>query len=67
MPKIFFIYSVTLIMPDKKIVDDYYSQINPSSDDSNKKALSKKPKIVAKKKIIVKKPKVTPVNEATPS
>ncbi|MBT3728744.1 hypothetical protein HOF65_08200 [bacterium] len=54
-------------MPDKKIVDDYYSQINPSSDDSNKKALSKKPKIVAKKKIIVKKPKVTPVNEATPS
>ena len=54
-------------MPEKKIVDDYYSQINPSSDDSSKNASTKKPIIVAKKKIIVKKPKVTPVIEATSS
>jgi len=44
-------------MPDKKIVDDYYSKIN-SSDSSSDKSKTAKPKIIAKKKIIVKKPKL---------
>lgn len=45
-------------MPDKKIVDDYYSQIDSSKSDENKSAKGIKPKIKAKKKIIVKKPKI---------
>lgn len=44
-------------MPDKKIVDDYYANINSNESDSwsweNK---TRKPKVVAKKKIVVKKP-----------
>jgi len=41
-------------MPDKKIVDDYYSQINSNSSSESKDA-QKKPIIAAKKKIIVRK------------
>ena len=41
-------------MPDKKIVDDYYSQINSNSSSEIKDA-QKKPLIAAKKKIIVRK------------
>jgi hypothetical protein len=44
-------------MPDKKIVDDYYSKIN-SSDNSSDNSNVAKPKVIAKKKIIVKKPKL---------
>lgn len=44
-------------MPDKKIVDDYYSQINSSDEAKNSKEEAvKKPKIIPKKKIVVKKP-----------
>ncbi len=41
-------------MSDKKIVDDYYSQINSNNSDEAKNA-PKKPVIAAKKKIVVKK------------
>jgi hypothetical protein len=41
-------------MSDKKIVDDYYSQINSKNGDDAKDA-PKKPIIAAKKKIVVKK------------
>ncbi len=44
-------------MPDKKIVDDYYANINSNeSNSSSWENNSKKPKVVAKKKIVVKKP-----------
>lgn len=43
-------------MVDKKIVDDYYSQINSSKDEKSENKA--KPKIVAKRKIIVKKPQI---------
>ncbi len=44
-------------MPDKKIIDDYYSQINSSNDwEKSSEENSKKPKIIPKKKIVVKKP-----------
>ena len=46
-------------MPEKNLVDDYYSQINSWADSSDGKEQKKKTKIVAKKKIIVKKPKAT--------
>ena len=39
-------------MSDKKIVDDYYSQINSKNGDDAKDA-PKKPIIAAKKKIVV--------------
>lgn len=42
-------------MVDKKIVDDYYSQINVSNSDQKKVNSEKKTKIVPKKKIIIKK------------
>ncbi len=45
-------------MPDKKIVDDYYSQIDSSNKNDDNKDDKKKTKVVAKKKIIVKKPKI---------
>ncbi|MDD2907828.1 MAG: translation initiation factor IF-2 [Candidatus Gracilibacteria bacterium] len=41
-------------MSDKKIVDDYYSQINPN-DSENKKEPVKKPIVATKKKIVVRK------------
>lgn len=41
-------------MSDKKIVDDYYSQINSKNSDDAKDA-PKKPVVAAKKKIVVKK------------
>jgi uncharacterized membrane protein len=50
-------------MPDKNIVDDYYSQMDSSSDESISKDVSKKPTIVAKKKIIVKKPQMVSTKE----
>ena len=49
-------------MADKKIVDDYYSQIDSSKDEKSEQKA--KPKIVARK-IIVKKPKVDSNKEAT--
>jgi hypothetical protein len=42
-------------MVDKKIVDDYYSQINVSNGEQKKVNSEKKTKIVPKKKIIIKK------------
>ncbi len=62
-PNIFFIYSVILIMADKNIVDDYYSQINSSEKDWNKDNSQKKPVVVQKKKIIIKKPTVVQKND----
>lgn len=62
-PNIFFIYSVILIMPDKKVVDDYYSQINSSNEEIDSNAKGQKPKIVVKKKIIVKKAKTHSEND----
>ncbi|MFK7780382.1 MAG: translation initiation factor IF-2, partial [Candidatus Gracilibacteria bacterium] len=50
-------------MPDKKVVDDYYSQIDSSGDRGDSNGKGKKPKIVVKKKIIVKKAKIIPKNE----
>ena len=44
-------------MPDKKIVDDYYSSMNSSEDSKDSSASSKKP-IIKAKKIIIKKPSV---------
>lgn len=43
------------LMVNKKIVDDYYSQINSWSENSDDKKKSNKPKVVVKKKIIIKK------------
>jgi len=42
-------------MSDKKIVDDYYSQINTNATE-DVKPTQKKPIITAKKKIVVRKP-----------
>ncbi len=50
-------------MPDKNIVDDYYSQIDSWEKVSNKNNESKKTVVVTKKKIIIKKPIVIPKKE----
>lgn len=48
------------MMPDKKVVDDYYSQIESSKEDGGSDSKAQKPKIVVKKKIIVKKTEMLP-------
>lgn len=50
-------------MADKNVVDDYYTQIDPSDKTPGKDIQANKPKIVAKKKIIIKKPKVVQNND----
>lgn len=50
-------------MPDKNIVDDYYSQIDSSEWASSKNNANKKPVVAIKKKIIVKKPNISPENK----
>ena len=50
-------------MVDKKVVDDYYSQIDPSSKDASGNNQKNKSPIVTKKKIILIKPKVVHRND----
>jgi hypothetical protein len=50
-------------MPDKKVVDDYYSQIDSCKEDANIKEKAQQPTLIAKKKIIVKKSKIPSESE----
>ena len=50
-------------MPDKNIVDDYYTQIGSWNNEPVDKNAVLKPKIVSKKKIIVKKPQIVNKND----